>query len=88
MPTGLRFLILIPVLAVACSRGGGKSTQRPQPTVVERGRCLTQPPPPMPATLTAMTDDESLSPEQEVWLWTYVEVLEGWSRRAWKVCGL
>jgi hypothetical protein len=90
MPTALRLLtILTLALAGACSRGGAKLTppRPPSPVVVTPGRCLTQPPPGPPASLVAMADDGDLSPEQEEWLWTYLEVLEGYARRAWKVCG-
>lgn len=91
MPTKLRSLtILTLVLAGGCSRGGGPPTlpaPRPAPVVTERGPCLTRPPSPMPVELQALADEGDLTPEQEAWLWTYLEVVEGYARRAWLVCG-
>lgn len=90
MLTRPSFLILTLALAVACSNGGGKPTPqppRPQPVVTERGPCLTRPRSLPPAELMALAEVGDLGPEQEAWLWTYIEVLESYADRAWRLCG-
>jgi hypothetical protein len=90
MLTKLLSIVLTLALAAACSSGGAPPTPqppRPQPVVTERGPCLTRPMPMPPAELIALADVGDLTPEQEAWLWTYIEVLEGYADRAWRVCG-
>ena len=34
-----------------------------------------------------MTDEGEMTPEQEEWLWTYLDAVEKYALRAWMLCG-
>jgi len=90
MLTVLRLPILTLVLVVACSRGGGRPStpQPPRPVLVETpGLCLTQQPPMPTPELLAIADEGTPTPDQEALLWTYLEAVESYAWRAWKLCG-
>lgn len=84
-------LLTIPMLALACAcaRGGDcPPTLPPPPQIVEtRGPCLSRPPPMPNPQLILLADKESLTPEEEQWLWTWIEVLQNRVSRDWQVCG-
>lgn len=82
--------ILTLVLACACARPGVCPPRPPAlpPTVVTTpGPCLTQPPPLPSPELIRLADKDSLTPEEEVWLWTWVEVVQTRMTRDWRLCG-
>lgn len=88
--TRLLLTILTPMLAVACGKHGACPPTSPPlpPGLVEtRGPCLTQPPPLPSPELIRLADKDSLTPEEEVWLWTWVEVVQSRMTRDWKLCG-
>lgn len=88
MLTRTLFLLLTPVLALACSRGGASPSVRPLPVVTQRVPCLTQPPPTVtPEMLTRLESGGFSVEEENAWLWTYVDVLERRVARDWKLCG-
>lgn len=85
MLTKLHLTIPMLALVAACCPGG--ATPPVRPVVTERGPCLTRPRSTPPVELMRIADVGDLTAEQEAWLWTYVEVLESYADRAWRLCG-
>ena len=77
-------------LVLACGRSGEcppKPPQLPPRIVTTPGPCLTRKPPILNPELIKLTEKDSLTPEEEVLLWTWTEVLWDRVQLDWKVCG-
>lgn len=82
-------ILTLALAAASCGGGATRATLPPLPpsVVVERGPCLTAPPPAPPPSLAAIPEAGPIGAELADALLAYVEVLERRVLRDWRLCG-